>query len=49
MHATDANAVAGRYVGRFDWMNAFDPPSGAFRFDWRFLPAEDAGEDACHR
>jgi hypothetical protein len=32
------------YVGRFDWMNAFDPPKGAFHFGFRFLPAHDAIE-----
>jgi len=29
-------------VGRFDWVNAFDPPNGAFRLAFRFLPAWDA-------
>jgi hypothetical protein len=28
-------------VGRFDWMNGFDPPHGAFRLAFRFLPAWD--------
>ena len=32
------------YLGRFDWMNGFDPPRGAFRFAFRFLPAYDASE-----
>jgi len=33
------------YVGRFDWMNAFDPPHGTFQFGWRFLPPYDALEN----
>jgi hypothetical protein len=32
------------FVGRFDWMNGFDPPRGEFHLDWRFLPFEDATE-----
>jgi hypothetical protein len=32
------------YVGRFDWMNGFDPPRGRFRLAFRYLPAHDAGE-----
>jgi len=37
-----ANAQKLVRVGRFDWMNGFDPPHGAFRFAFRFLPAWDA-------
>jgi hypothetical protein len=33
------------YIGRFDWMNAYDPPDGEFRFGFRFLPAADAWEN----
>jgi hypothetical protein len=33
------------YIGRFDWMNGFDPPRGRFGLRWRFLPAYDAGEN----
>jgi hypothetical protein len=32
------------YVGRFDWMNGYDPPNGRFGLRWRFLPAYDAME-----
>ena len=32
------------YVGRFDWMNGYDPPHGRFGLKWRFLPAYDAVE-----
>jgi hypothetical protein len=32
------------YLGRFDWMNGFDPPKGAFRLAFRFLPFVDAAE-----
>jgi hypothetical protein len=45
----NGHARAGTYLGRFDWMNAFDPPHGAFRLAWRYLPAEDAAEDTCRR
>jgi hypothetical protein len=38
------------YLGRFDWMNGFDPPKGVFRFDFRFLPFMDAAESgSCTR
>ena len=30
------------YLGRFGWMNGFDPPRGAFGYRFRFLPAYDA-------
>jgi hypothetical protein len=30
------------YLGRFDWMNGFDPPHGEFVWRFRFLPAYDA-------
>jgi hypothetical protein len=30
------------YLGRFDWMNGFDPPHGEFGARFRFLPAYDA-------
>ena len=33
------------YLGRFDWMNALDPPRGAFQFGFRFLPFTDADEN----
>ena len=33
------------YVGRFGWMNGFDPPRGRFGYAFRFLPAYDAGAD----
>jgi len=29
------------FLGRFDWMNGFDLPQGAFHFAFRFLPAHD--------
>jgi hypothetical protein len=32
------------YVGRFDWMNGYDPPRGRFGLKWRFLPTYDAAE-----
>jgi len=36
------------YLGRFDWMNGFDPPKGLFRLRFRYLSAEDAIEnDSC--
>ena len=34
------------FVGRFDWMNGFDPPHGRFGLRWRFLPAYDAVESS---
>jgi hypothetical protein len=40
----DACALSRTYVGRFDWMNGFDPPHGRFGLKWRFLPAYDALE-----
>jgi hypothetical protein len=41
----DGGAVHGlTYVGRFDWMNGFDPPNGVFRFGFRFLTSVDAAE-----
>lgn len=33
-----------QFIGRFDWMNGFDPPKGRFQFAFRYLPAEDAVE-----
>lgn len=30
------------YIGRFDWMNGFDPPRAEFRYRFRFLPSQDA-------
>jgi len=33
------------YLGRFDWMNGYDPPKGHFGLRWRFLPAYDALEN----
>jgi hypothetical protein len=42
---TAACAAKRQYVGRFDWMNAFDPPRGEFRFGFRFLPGYDAWEN----
>jgi hypothetical protein len=41
---TEACAASRTYIGRFDWMNAFDPPHGRFSLKWRFLPAYDALE-----
>lgn len=38
-----ATQIGRTYVGRFDWMNGFDPPNGRFGFRFRFLPAYDAG------
>lgn len=32
------------YLGRFDWMNGYDPPRGDFNLRFRFLPREDAVE-----
>jgi hypothetical protein len=32
------------YLGRFDWMNGFDPPGRRFELAFRYLPAEDAVE-----
>jgi hypothetical protein len=41
----DGHTVIGlTYLGRFDWMNGFDPPGGRFRYAFRYLPAEDAAE-----
>jgi hypothetical protein len=38
-------AVVGlKYLGRFDWMNAFDSPKGRFRYAFRYLPSLDASE-----
>lgn len=42
---TAACARSRTYLGRFDWMNGFDPPHGRFGFRWRFLPAYDAVEN----
>ena len=33
-----------KYLGRFDWMNGYDPPKGSFQLAFRYLPAEDATE-----
>lgn len=30
------------YLGRFDWMNGFDRPTGVFRYGFRYLPFYDA-------
>lgn len=30
------------YVGRWDWMNGFDPPHARFTFRFRFLPSYEA-------
>jgi hypothetical protein len=35
------------YVGRFGWMNGFDPPRGAFSYRFRYLPAYDALNSRC--
>lgn len=41
----DGGAVQGLiYLGRFDWMNGYDPPNGAFGLAFRFLPFQDALE-----
>lgn len=38
------------YVGRFGWMNGYDPPRGTFQLGFRFLTVEDAVESgACPR
>jgi hypothetical protein len=38
------------YLGRFDWMNGFDPPKGGFSLGFRFLGFEDAAESgSCSR
>jgi hypothetical protein len=38
------------YLGRFDWMNGFDPPDRTFAFAFRFLPFMDAAESgSCPR
>ncbi len=42
---TDVCTPSRTYLGRFDWMNGFDPPRGRFSFKWRFLPAYDAVEN----
>ena len=44
-HRTTACVPSRMYIGRFDWMNGFDPPHGRFGFKWRFLPAYDALEN----
>lgn len=41
---TSACKPSRTYVGRFDWMNGFDPPHGRFGLKWRFLPPYDAME-----
>jgi hypothetical protein len=43
-HRSLACGPSRTYVGRFDWMNGFDPPHGRFGLKWRFLPAYDASE-----
>lgn len=36
------------YLGRYDWMNGYDPPKGLFGWNFRFLPFTDAWEsEAC--
>jgi hypothetical protein len=38
------------YLGRFDWMNGYDPPKGVFRLGFRYLGFDDAVEDgSCPR
>jgi hypothetical protein len=32
------------FIGRYDWMNGFDPPHGRFGIGFRFLPPYDALE-----
>lgn len=32
------------YLGRFDWMNGYDPTRGDFRIAFRYLPQYDATE-----
>jgi hypothetical protein len=32
------------YLGRFDWMNGYDPPDGRFGLGFRYLHFADAGE-----
>jgi len=29
------------FMGRFDYMNGFDPPHGRFRYRFRYLPSDD--------
>lgn len=36
-----------RFIGRFDWMNGYDPPKGEFHFDFRFGPFQDAAPGGC--
>jgi hypothetical protein len=43
-HRSLACGPSRTYVGRFYWMNGFDPPHGRFGLKWRFLPAYDASE-----
>jgi len=33
------------YLGRFDWMNGYDPPDGRFGYAFRFQTLESAMED----
>jgi hypothetical protein len=36
------------YLGRYDWMNGYDPPDGRFGLGFRYLHLGDAGEGAGH-
>lgn len=40
----DGHLVGPTFLGRFDWMNGFDPPKGDFGLGFRFLGFEDAAE-----
>ncbi|HEY0312220.1 MAG TPA: hypothetical protein VGC56_06960 [Allosphingosinicella sp.] len=39
-----ACAAPHMFIGRFDWMNGFDPPHGRFGIGFRYLPSYDAAE-----
>jgi hypothetical protein len=44
----DGNLIGPTFLGRFDWMNGYDPPKGDFGLGFRFLGFEDAAESqAC--
>jgi hypothetical protein len=37
-----SSSTSAEYLGRFDWMNGYNPPHGEFTYDFRFLPSYDA-------
>jgi hypothetical protein len=41
----DGKVEGATYLGRFGWMNGYEPPRGEYTLRFRFLGFEDAAED----